>query len=196
MSLFVPTRRFDPAVPEMMDRRDSEPTMLRDDLQNLRTINRLFGGWKAVRRSVLPLLGKIENGREVRILDLATGSADHPLELIKLARQHRRSVHITAVDRNPLMLQISRERTAHHPDIAVEEKDLRRLDHESASFDIVICSLAMHHFSRDDAVRILRSLNRVRFIVNHLNRTRVAAWSANPYTHRTARDPIYRSAAV
>jgi hypothetical protein len=32
MSLFVPTRRFDPAVPEMMDRRDAEPTMLRDDL--------------------------------------------------------------------------------------------------------------------------------------------------------------------
>jgi ubiquinone/menaquinone biosynthesis C-methylase UbiE len=193
MSLLVPTRRFDPAVPEMMDRRDADPAMLRDDLKNLRTINRLFGGLRAVRRGVLPLLGKIENGREARILDLATGSADHPLELVKLARQYKRRIHVTAVDRNPLMVQISRERTARHLNIAVEEKDLLRLDYKAGSFDIVICSLAIHHFSRDDAVRILRSmsnLSRIGFIVNDLNRSWVAAWTANLYTHLTTGNPM------
>jgi ubiquinone/menaquinone biosynthesis C-methylase UbiE len=193
MSLLVPTRRFDPTVPEMMDRGDADPVMLCGDLKNLRTINRLFGGLRTVRRSILPLFRKIRDGREVRILDLATGSADHPLALVELARRTMRKVHITAVDRNPFMLQVSRERTGQHLNIAVEEKDLLCLDYEPASFDIVICSLAIHHFSRDDAVRIVRSmhrLSRVGFIVNDLSRSWVAAWSVNVYTHLTSRNPM------
>jgi len=193
MSLFVPARRFDPSAPEMMDRPDADPAILRDDLRNLRTINRFFGGLKAIRRSVVPLLRKMENGREVQILDLATGSADHPLELMTLAERHHRRMHVTAVDRNPVMIQISRERTADQPNIAVEEKDLLRLDYEPGSFDIVICSLAIHHFSRDDAVAILRSmsrLSRIGFIVNDLSRSWIAAGTASLYTHLTTRNPM------
>jgi hypothetical protein len=38
---FVPPRQFDPNILEMMDRPDADPRMLRDDLKNLRIINRL-----------------------------------------------------------------------------------------------------------------------------------------------------------
>ena len=38
----------------MMDRPDADPRMLRDDLKNLRVINRLFGGLSAIRKSILP----------------------------------------------------------------------------------------------------------------------------------------------
>jgi 2-polyprenyl-6-methoxyphenol hydroxylase-like FAD-dependent oxidoreductase len=40
----------------MMDRPDADPGMVRDDLKNLRTINKLFGGFSAVRRNILPLM--------------------------------------------------------------------------------------------------------------------------------------------
>lgn len=176
-----------------MDRPDADLQMLRDDLKNLRIINKLFGGLSAVRKNILPLMKHISDGQEIRILDLATGSADHPIQLVELAQKLNRRVHITAVDRNPMMLEISRERTRGCPNIVVEQGNLLNLNLPARSYDIVLCSLAIHHFSRADAVCILKQmdrLSRVGFIVNDLHRSWVAAWTARLYTHLATRNPM------
>lgn len=193
MAILIPTRRFDPADPEQMDRPGADPVILRDDLRNLRVINRFFGGLSAVRRSVIPLLDMIEKGKEVRILDLATGSADHPIALANLAHARGDTVHITAVDRNPHMVRIARERTAGYPNITIEQQDLLQIPYPSKSFDIVLCSLAIHHFSHDEAVRILQTIHRISrigYIVNDLSRSWIGAWTAWIYTHSTTRNPM------
>jgi ubiquinone/menaquinone biosynthesis C-methylase UbiE len=193
VNIVAPPRQFDPNILEMMDRPDAEPGMLLDDLKNLRIINGLFGGLSAVRKSILPFMNGSDEGREIRILDLATGSADHPIRLAELACKLNRKVHITAVDSNPIMLEIARERTGRYPNIVVEQHDIQNLNFPSKSYDIVLCSLAIHHFSRTDAVHILKEMNRlsrVGFIVNDLNRSWVAAWTAKLYTHLTTRNPM------
>jgi ubiquinone/menaquinone biosynthesis C-methylase UbiE len=177
----------------MMDRPDADPQMLRDDLKNLRVINKLFGGLSAIRKSILPFMDGSDEGREIRILDLATGSADHPVQLVELARKLNRKVHITAVDSNPIILEIARERTGRFANVVVEQRDIRNLNYPARSYDIVLCSLAIHHFSRTDAVHILKEMNRlsrIGFIVNDLNRSWVAAWTAKLYTHLTTRNPM------
>jgi ubiquinone/menaquinone biosynthesis C-methylase UbiE len=58
------------------------------------------------------------------------------------------------------------------------------------AFDMVTCSLALHHFSRADAVLVLREMDRVGrtgFVVNDLRRGRVAygaSWAASRLTTR------------
>ena len=104
MGLLVPPRRFNPAVFEMMDRPESDAAVLRDDLKNLRTINKYFGGLRTIRKHVVPMFKKIGNDREIKILDLATGSGDHPRALVAVARNFGYRVKITAVDKNPVML--------------------------------------------------------------------------------------------
>lgn len=193
VSLFIPPRYFNPAVPEMMDRPNADPSVLDDDLNNLRVINKYFGGLSAVRKNIIPLLKRIESGKTVTILDLATGSADHPLELAKLGKKINRTLYITAVDKNPVMLNIARERTKGYGNITVEEQDILNPDYPDKNFDIVLCSLAIHHFSREDAITILRQMNRlsrVGFIVNDLNRSWLGAWTAWLYTHITTRNPM------
>lgn len=195
MGFFLRKRRFDPSIREMMDRPESDPAVLRDDLKNLRTINKFFGGLAATRNAITPLLLQMNADREATILDLATGSADQPLAIVRLARTLGRRVHIVAVDRHPVMLQVAREMTAGIPEISIEAGDLLALPYPDKSFDIVLCSLALHHFSRDDAIRILRNmsrLSRVGFIVNDLNRSWPGAWTAWLYTHLTTRNPITR----
>lgn len=193
MSLLVPERRFDPRVLEIMDRPDADPTVLRQDLKNLRLINRFFGGLAAIQKNILPLIRNVDPGKEIRILDLATGSADHPRALVTLINHLQRSARITAVDKTPLMLQVARERTKDMASILIEEGDLLNLTYADKSFDIVLCSLAIHHFSHIDAVKILREMKRlsqVGFIVNDLNRSWPAAWTAWLYTHLTTRNPM------
>lgn len=189
----IPPRRFNEDEPELMDTPHPEPGVLRQDLRNLRTINRFFGGLHAIRSHVTEMIAQIDENKVVRILDLATGSADHPLRLVSLARSIGRRVQITAVDRNPVTLSIARERTAMIPEITVEEGDILTLRYPPKSFDIVLCSLALHHFSHSNAIHILKtmgSLSRVGLIVNDLYRSWPAAWAAWLYTHATSRNQM------
>jgi hypothetical protein len=193
MSILIPARRFNPDSPELMDVPNPDPGILRRDLANLRIINRYFGGLRAVRAHVTGLIRKIDRAHTIQILDLATGSADHPMSLVRLAQSLNRKIQITAVECNPLTLSIARERTAKHPEITVEQGDLLKLGYPPRSFDIVLCSLAIHHFSRSDAVRILAMMSeysRVGLIVNDLYRSWPAAWTAWIYTHVTTRNPM------
>jgi 2-polyprenyl-3-methyl-5-hydroxy-6-metoxy-1,4-benzoquinol methylase len=193
LSIFIPTRQFNPDILEMMDAPYANPQILRQDHGNLRTINKYFGGLRSIRKHAMDLVSRIDRNNPVRILDLATGSADHPIALIELARTLGRSFQITAVERSPLTLSIARERTAQYPEISVEQGDVLALQYPPKSYDIVLCSLAIHHFSRNDAIQILRmmsTISRIGLIVNDLYRSWPAAWTAWIYTHLTTRNPM------
>lgn len=188
-----PIRRFDPNILEMMDRPGINEKLLREDLRNLRVINRFFGGHRAIRKVLKPLLRQFPPGQRLEMLDLATGSADLPVVISRLAKKLGRSVMITAVDRNPVMLRVAREFTSDVAEIQIVEGDILDLQLSDKSFDIVICSLALHHFSREDAVRLLRNMKRlarVAVVVHDLCRSWIGAWTAWLYTHLTTRNPL------
>jgi len=192
-------RRFDSSQPEHMDLPDADPLLLMDDLKNLRNINRFLGGHSALRKHIRPFLEN-SNGRPVTtVLDMATGSADHPLALVDLARRLGRPVSITAIDSNPHMVETSRRRTAHVPAITVLRGDIRYPEWPDGSFDFVLCSLALHHFSLEVAREIvcsMRRLSRVGFIVNDLQRSRLGEAAAWLWTRTTTRNPMTRNDAV
>jgi SAM-dependent methyltransferase len=198
MSLLVPPRRFDPAVPEMMDRPAQNPKLLRDDLSVLELINRRFGGHAVVlhyleqfcRSSLAPTVH-----RPLSVLDLATGAGDIPRAIVAWAKQRRLPVLVTAVDGNPDILQIARERCAAFPEIHLEQHNLLALPFAPASFDVVLCALTLHHFTEANAVAILRRIRdiaRVGFIVNDLRRSRPAIWLSQIMARTIITNPIAR----
>src|ERR1039457_249403 len=159
MSLLVPPRRFDPLVPEIMDRAGNEPRLLRADLRVLEDINRFLGGYRIPLLYLRKLSDSLRSAKTLTILDLATGAAAVPRAIVIWARSRRVDVAITAVDGNPEILRIARENTADWPEIRVEQHDLLALPYPAASFDVVICSLTLHHFSEPDAVAILQRIH-------------------------------------
>ncbi len=174
-------RRFDPAVPEMMDRPGQDLDLLRDDLAVLETINRRLGG------HAIPLR-YLSDFQPRTVLDLATGGGDIPRIL-------PRDVQITAVDSNPAILQIARERSAGYSNIRFEQHNLLALPYAPGSYDVVLCALALHHFAEADVVAILRRIHeiaRVGYIVNDLRRNRVATWLARLMANTIITNPIAR----
>jgi SAM-dependent methyltransferase len=194
MSLFAPPRRFDPAVPEIMDRPNNDPALLRADLGVLEKINRYLGG----RRVALCYLdGFLETTpmSSFTVLDLATGGADIPRAIAHWARQRGVSVRITAVDGNPEILQIARERSAAWPEVQIEQHNLLALPYPTASFDFVLCSLTLHHFAEADVVAILRRIHdiaRVGYIINDLRRNRIAICLSKLMARTIITNPIAR----
>ena len=144
-------RSFNPAEPELMDRPQPVSPELASDLRNLRQLNRYFGSYRLVehflRRWLTP-------GTEMRIVDLATGSGDIPRLIVDRARKINVKVKIDAVDQQAATIEIARGLSRDYPEIEFVPGDVLTFSREP--YDMVLCSLALHHFAETDAVTLLR----------------------------------------
>jgi ubiquinone/menaquinone biosynthesis C-methylase UbiE len=177
---FAPPRRFDPANPEFIDRPDTAVELLRDELRELEINNRRSGAHRTMIRRIEQFLPA--PNVTLRILDLGTGGADIPRAVATWARSRNVSVSITAVDGNPNVLRFAQESCRDFPEIRLEHHDMRNLPFAAGSFDLVLCSLALHHFDEPDAIAILRCISRVAargYIVNDLRRNWISIWTMN-----------------
>jgi SAM-dependent methyltransferase len=177
-------RDFDPAVPELMDRPQPVTSELERDLANIRSLNRWFGSYRQIRYF---LSRWMKPNAKTRILDVATGSGDIPRLIVDFARKRNVLVHIDAIDQQGSTIEIAGRLSASYPEIDFYCADLFEWNSSaglkldglkrsslSEAYDIVLCSLALHHFSDDDAVRVLRKcreLSRDKVLVADLRRS-------------------------
>jgi 2-polyprenyl-3-methyl-5-hydroxy-6-metoxy-1,4-benzoquinol methylase len=150
-------RRFDPGVLEMMDRDQPITTELERDLEHIRQLNRWFGSYRLVLSFIR---GWIRPADKLRVVDLATGSGDIPRVIVDYARKIHANVEIDALDRQPATLEIARSLSANYPEISYREANILEWK-SSGEYDITLCTLALHHFSNQDAVRVLRKCREV-----------------------------------
>src|SRR6266850_6205279 len=182
-------RQFDPAEPELMDRPQLVSSELEKDLRNIRQLNRFFGS----HRLVLHFLRRwIKPGDHVRIVDLATGSGDIPRLIIDYAQKIGAKVEVDALDRQSATLEIARKLSGNYPEISYIDANI--LEWQPADpYDIVLCSLALHHFSDEDAVRLLRrcrELSQKFVLVSDLRRGWVATMGVYLLTATMFREPM------
>lgn len=162
-------RQFDSATPELMDRPQPLSRALRSDLFNLRRLNRYFGSHTLVRRF---LRRWIKPRDAVCVLDLATGSGDIPRLIADYARGVGGTVQIDAVDQQAATIEVAQQLSAAYPEITYHRADVFEWQREE-SYDIVLCTLALHHFEEGEAVRLLqrcRELTRRFVLVSDLRR--------------------------
>jgi 2-polyprenyl-3-methyl-5-hydroxy-6-metoxy-1,4-benzoquinol methylase len=114
--------------------------------------------------------------------------------IVNWARKHGVSVKIDAVDRQPATLAIARRASAAFPEIHFIRADARNYC-EAMTYDIVCCSLALHHFSELDALKVLRracELSHDKVLVADLERTWFTWACVQAATTVAARDPMTR----
>jgi 2-polyprenyl-3-methyl-5-hydroxy-6-metoxy-1,4-benzoquinol methylase len=199
-------RQFDPALPELMDRPQPVTRELERDLANLRSFNRWFGSHRLIRHFLRLWLRP--NGK-ARVLDIATGSGDIPRLIVDHARRQNVLVQIDAIDQQESTIEIARGLSAAYPEINFYCADLFEwnlspglkldgLKPSSFPYDMVLCSLALHHFSNDDAGRVLqkiRDLSAARILVADLRRARCLSCAVYFVTATTYRDEMTKTDA-
>jgi ubiquinone/menaquinone biosynthesis C-methylase UbiE len=151
-------RAFSAADPEWMDRDDVPPAALREQLRRLEQINRWFGGHAAMRTVAERLFA---GRKRVRIADLATGFADQPRFLADWVARRGIEAKVFAVDRHAATLRLARAATPAHLPIFFVQADVARLPFKDGAVDAALCSLALHHFSEEDAITVLREQRRI-----------------------------------
>jgi len=134
-----------------------------DSLADIRKVNRYLGNNHAALKVFSSFASDLASSysRPIRILDVATGSADIPVAIVRWARDHGISVVVTAVDASPLAVHEAAEYAHGYSEISVVAADGFSLPYEDGSFDVVLCNKTLHHFSENDTVSLLRELGRV-----------------------------------
>jgi SAM-dependent methyltransferase len=146
--------------PEWMDQPGVDRGELARSLEDLQRVNRWLGGTRVALAPVLPLL-RSQSTRRIRVLDVATGSADIPLALARWARKRRVPLEIVATDLHEGTLAVARAHAAGDPAVRVEAADALSLPYAAGEFDIAMCHTALHHFDPPEAKALLRELGRV-----------------------------------
>src|ERR1700730_15348964 len=162
-------RQFDPATLELMDRLQPISAELERDLRNLRRLNCWFGSHALI---AFFLRRWIKPGARLHIVDLATGSGDIPRLIADYARSVGAEVRIDALDQQAATLEIAIKLSADYPNIAFIQANILEWG-TPEPYDIVLCTMALHHFSEHDAVGVLRrcrELSRRLVLVSDLRR--------------------------
>jgi SAM-dependent methyltransferase len=190
-NLLVPTRKFDDAMIEMMDRPQPVSAELLGDLENLQKLNRYFGSYTLIRyflrRWFVP-------GIPVTAIDLCTGFGDLPRFVVDWCRANDVRVQIAAVDFQSATLELARERSRSYPEIAFAVSDVFNFA-PASPVDFVFCSLALHHFADDAAIRLLkraRSMAKRGVLVADLERSDIGIAGIYLLTSCMFREPMTR----
>ena len=176
-------------VAELMDDPALDPAEHRRALRGLARLNWVSDSpgllWPAVRDLA-------RGGGPVRVLDVATGSGDVPRALAaRAARAGLTNVTFAGCDISPTAVE-SAARAA--PGLTFFVHDAVR-DPLPGGYDVVTCSLFLHHLSEADAVVLLGRMAAAagrRVLVNDLDRSRftyLAVWAA---CRLLSRSPVVR----
>ena len=183
---------------ELLDGPLDDPAALSGNLRDLGRINQHLGG---TRLSAMAIEALAAHRDELSLLDIGTGGADIPLDLIAGARRRGRRLRVVGVDSRPEVLAAAircRPEIASTEELELHLGDGRHLAYQDRSFDVAHASLVVHHLNATDAVGLLREMRRVArlgVVVNDLDRSRlgwIGAWvighllTANRFTRHDA----------
>ena len=175
--------------PEMMDAPTLEADLHMQALAGLRRINRVSGVASQLVKPVIAFAGK----KRVTMLDVASGGGDVPVNVAIAARAAGASIELTLFDRSEVALQRAIH-TAENAGLSVRSISGDAVEGPlPGQFDIVTCSLFLHHLDDRQTVAVLnnlRSATRGLLLVSDLRRCVSGFVAAHVGCRLLSRSPV------
>jgi SAM-dependent methyltransferase len=144
--------------PEIMDQPDLDPREHAKALRGLARIN-LLSRTGAAPWSKIARVARRNPGRPLRVLDVASGGGDLALALAARARRAGIDVQVEGCDISPTAVGIAQAR-AHAKNMSVRFFVWDALsDALPEGYDVVACSLFLHHLDDSQAEGLLRRMS-------------------------------------
>ncbi len=178
--------------PERIDDPSQPFAEVEASMRDVALSNCLFGGTQTILFHVARLLRDVPPHTPIRILDIATGSADIPSALLAWGRRRELNLTVIGVDNQGTMLHMAQ---AASPDISLVQADALTLPFPPGTFDLALCALAFHHLGFDASVKLLAAMDRLTtrgFVVSDLKRDKPTLWGVEAAMAAVKAHPITR----
>ena len=163
---------------EQLDDLNLHGDNLHQTLAELAFINRYFGNYAALRKSVLPLLQQ-SGKRSVHIVDLGCGGGDVLLFLAKLCRSRGIQATFLGLDGNSHSLAYASKQAILFSEIKFQVADILAADFRLPDCDILISTHFLYHFDNQQFLAFFeqqRMSVKLGIIANELRRSNRAFW--------------------
>jgi SAM-dependent methyltransferase len=147
------------AETELLDLPDCAPELAASSYRFMETVNRWFGGIRAVLRFFEAELPQHRDNGHVRILDIGSGSCDIPLAVSRWARAQRFPLQITCLETSARAVDIARAQLEQAADPHVQLLQQDAFTHQPTEpYDFAVASMCFHHFSDEQIVALMQRL--------------------------------------
>jgi SAM-dependent methyltransferase len=167
-------------TPELMDDLTLATDELRQNLDELETINTWLGGYRPVLAALARLRQKFPTGRPLRLADLGSGGGDTLRHVARWARRHGVPLAAEGIDANDFMLAYAAAKSREYPEISYRQLDIFAPEFAARPYDVLTASLFCHHFTDAELVTLLRGWHRqagLAVVINDLHRHPLAYYS-------------------
>ena len=179
--------------PEWMDQIGIDAAAHDQALQGLRRINALSGAVGSLFTQIKALAAEQEHSRPLRVLDVACGGGDNSIALAERCQREGLAVQVDGCDLSQqAVINACRHAACKPLQATFFQADALR-DPLPQDYDVVVCSLFLHHLDDSAAVELLRRLGqscRQLVLVNDLIRSPLGYGLAWAGCRLLSRSPI------
>ncbi|NOU75856.1 methyltransferase domain-containing protein [Paenibacillus sp. LMG 31458] len=176
---------------ELMDDFSTGGSELREALQHLRMLNRIFGAAAPTLYGIQRLWMKADKPRRFSILDIGSGSGDVNRHILRWADENQIDLRITLVDITEEACEEARLLYRNEPRIEVMRSDLFELP--EGCVDVITGTQFVHHFAANELPKVVESMlkaSRLGVVINDIHRHWIP-WAAVWLTARIVSNNRY-----
>ena len=162
---------------EIMDDFTIEGVLIRDTLDKIEIINRFLGGNTVTIKGLKKILKNQSKNKTITIVDLGCGNGDILRDVAKFGRKNNYSFKLIGIDANLAAINYAKELSKEYSELSFKTIDILSEDFKKESYDIVLCTLFLHHFKNEELISFLKTTIEkatIGVVVNDLHRHKLA----------------------
>lgn len=172
----MPNLKYRSYQAELIDDLNLSNDALRQNLEELATINKWLGG-NEVTISGLKNLGQARfpkgNWGAIKIADIGCGGGDMLKLMANWAKKHNVEASFIGIDANQFMIDFAKKRTSNFENISYLKQDAFSEKLKDLKIDIATMTLFCHHFTENQLIELFTNLRKTcstGIIINDLHR--------------------------
>ena len=162
---------------EIMDDFSLHGEELRMALDQIARINQLLGGNKVILQGIKGLLKQSHHAKTISIVDRGCGNGDMLRMLAKFGQKNKLTFQLIGIDANEFTINYAKKLSKEYPNIKYKCVDIFSEDFKTMKYDIILCTLTLHHFTNEQILKIISIFNNnaeTGIIINDLHRSKTA----------------------
>lgn len=169
--------KFRTTQSEIMDDFTLEGEELQDALNKIARINQLLGGNTLTLQGLKKLIQSCDKSKEFTIVDVGCGNGNMLRCIANYGVKMGYTFKLIGIDANAFTLEYAKELSNQYPTISYQCLDIFNEQFDELKYDIVLCTLTLHHFKEDEILKLLSAFVKnatIGIVINDLQRSLIA----------------------